>query len=105
MDEMLMIGAYLVFVPAADHALFEYLEQRFTGDPATSVRIERRKSPRPSPHAVVLVQGVTVVRLGESPRRPFPLPMSSRCDDWRNTMSDVDLEDRQRVDRWLEEQR
>jgi len=102
MDEMLMHGGYLLVVPAADHELFEYLEQRFKGDPATSVRIERRKTPRPSPRVVVLVHGVTVVRLGEPPRS-LTAAICSRPDDWRDRMSDVDLEDRQRVDRWLEE--
>ena len=102
MDGMLMQGGYLVFVPAADPALFEYLEQRFKGDSGTSVRIERRKTRRSSSRAVVLVHGVTVVRLGQ-PSRPLMSTISSRSDDWRETMSDVDLEDRQRVDRWLEE--
>ena len=102
MDETRMNRSYLVVVPAADPALFEYLEQRFKGDPATSVLIERRKSPRPSPRAVVLFHGVTVVRRGE-PAQPFTARTFSQPDDRRQTMSEVDLEDRQRVDRWLEE--
>jgi DNA repair exonuclease SbcCD ATPase subunit len=89
-------------VPATDLALFEYLEQRFKGDPATSVLVERRKIPRPAPRAVVLMQGVTVVRLGDPPQFMTPL-ISPRPDDRRQTMSEIDLEDRQRVDRWLEE--
>ena len=97
-----MHGGYLVIVPAADPALFEYLEQRFKGDPATSVLVERRKVRRPSPRAVVLFHGVTVVRLG-SGVQPLPPSISSRLDDRRQTMSEVDLEDRQRLDRWLEE--
>jgi hypothetical protein len=101
-DETPMNGGYLVVVPATDLALFEYLEQRFKGDPATSVLVERRKTPRPAPRAVVLVHGVTVVRLGDPP--PFMTArISPRPDDRRQTMSEIDLEDRQRVDRWLEE--
>jgi hypothetical protein len=102
MDETPMHRDYLVVVPAADLALFEYLEQRFKGDPATSVLVERRKKPRPSPRAVVLFHGVTVVRLGAL-AQPLTRSVSSRFDDWRHTMSEVDLEDRQRLDRWLEE--
>jgi hypothetical protein len=102
MDETPMHGAYLVVVPASDPALFEYLEQCFKGDPATSVLVERRKKPRLSPRAVVLFHGVTVVRLGGLAQPPTR-SVSSRFDDWRHTMSEVDLEDRQRLDRWLEE--
>jgi hypothetical protein len=98
---MPMNGGYLVVVPAADRALFEYLEHRFKGDPSTSVLVERRKVARPSPRAVVLFHGVSVVRLGE-PAPPFPSHVS-RPDDRRHTMNEVDLEDRQRVERWLEE--
>jgi hypothetical protein len=39
---MPMNGGYLVVVPAADRALFEYLEHRFKGDPSTLVLVERR---------------------------------------------------------------
>ena len=101
------MNEYLVVVPASDLVLFEYLEQRFKGDPATSVLVDRRKTPRPAPagsrRAAVLVHGVTVVRLGESP--PLIPTTPSRPDDRRQTMNDVpvDFEDRQRVDRWLEE--
>lgn len=102
MDETPMHGAYLVVVPAADPTLFEYLEQCFKGDPATSVLVERRKKPRLSPRAVVLFHGVTVVRLGVLVQ-PLTRSVSSRFDDRRQTMSEVDLEDRQRLDRWLEE--
>src|SRR5437868_14997313 len=56
-DEKPMNGGYLVIVPAADRALFEYLEHRFKGDPSTSVLVERRKVARPSPRAVVLFHG------------------------------------------------
>jgi hypothetical protein len=98
------VEGYLIVVPAADPALFGYLEQRFKGDPATSVLLERRRSPRPSSRAVVLFHGVSVVRLGQLDA-PFTRSALSRPDDRRQMMSEVatDLEDRQRVDRWLEE--
>src|SRR5437764_904056 len=68
------MNEYLVVVPASDLVLFEYLEQRFKGDPATSVLVDRRKTPRPAPaglrRTAVLGHGVTVVRLGESPASP-----------------------------------
>lgn len=102
MNETPMHGGYLVVVPAADPALFEYLEQCFKGDPATSVLVERRTKPRLSSRAVVLFHGVTLVRLGVL-AQPLTRTVSSRFDDRRQTMSEVDLEDRQRLDRWLEE--
>lgn len=98
-----MNRSYLVVVPAAEPTLFEYLERRFKDDPATSVLLERRKTPRPAVRAAaVLFHGVIVVRRGE-PAQPFTARTFSRPDDRRQTMSEVDLEDRQRVDRWLEE--
>src|SRR5439155_1265347 len=92
---------------AADlrEVFFEYLERRFRGDPGVSVLVDRRRHARPagpaSSRAVVLFHGVTVVRPGELCPRPAP----SRPDDRRQTMTEApaDLEDRQRVDRWLEE--
>jgi hypothetical protein len=102
MDETPMHGRYLVIVPATEPALFEYLEYRFKGDPATSVLVERRKMWRPSPRAVVLFHGVIVVRLG-TVMQPLTRSVPLRLDDRRQTMSEVDLEDRQRLDRWLEE--
>ncbi len=100
-----MYEGYVVVVPATDVVLFEYLEQRFKGDPGVSVLVDRRRHARPtgpaSSRAVVLFHGVTVVRPGELCPRPAP----SRPDDRRQTMTEApaDLEDRQRVDRWLEE--
>lgn len=99
---------YLVVVPATDLALFAYLEQRFKGDPGVCVLVDRRKGARAtgsaSPRAVVLFHGVTVVRPGES-GQPSTAIAPSPPDDRRQTMIEVsaDLDDRQRVDRWLEE--
>jgi len=57
-----MYEGYVVVVPATDVVLFEYLEQRFKGDPGVSVLVDRRRHARPtgpaSPRAVVLFHGV-----------------------------------------------
>jgi hypothetical protein len=105
-----MNDGYLVVVPASDMALFEYLEQRFKGDPAVSVLVDRRRTRRPaaaaSSRAVVLVHGVTVVRPGEPsppPTRAVPPRPEARRQPMTMTDMAADLEDRQRVDRWLEE--
>jgi hypothetical protein len=92
---------YLIIVPAAEPALLEYLEKRFKGDPGVSVLVDRRKTPRPSSGAVILFHGVAVARLVTSPTRMT----ASRPVDRRQTMTEVpsELEDRQRVERWLEE--
>jgi hypothetical protein len=102
--------SYVVLVPASESALFEYLERRFKGDPAVSVVLERRATRRPSPAAasrsVVLVQGVTVIRRGDA-TAAAPQCVQSTCGDQEGGVSMSDgqemLEDRQRVDRWLEE--
>ena len=80
------------------------------GDPAVWVVLDGRATQRPSPAAasrsVVLVLGVTVIRRGEA-MTVEPECVQSTCqdDDGGRSMSDGQemLEDRQRVDRWLEE--
>jgi len=107
---MAEMESYVLVVPAKESSLFEYLERRFKGDPAVSVVLERRATQRPSPAAasrsVVLVQGVTVIRRGEA-TADAPASVQSTCcaEEGGNRMSDGQemLEDRQRVDRWLEE--
>jgi hypothetical protein len=102
--------SYVVVVPARESSLFEYLERRFKGDPAVSVVLDRRATQRPSPAAasrsVVLVQGVTVIRRGDA-TAAAPQCVQSTCGDQEGGVSMSDgqemLEDRQRVDRWLEE--
>ena len=102
--------SYVLVVPARESSLFEYLERRFKGDPAVSVVLDRRATQRPSPAAasrsVVLVQGVTVIRRGDA-TTDAPTSVQSTCcaEEGGNRMSDGQemLEDRQRVDRWLEE--
>ena len=107
---MTEMESYVLVVPAKESSLFEYLERRFKGDPAVSVVLERRATQRPSPAAasrsVVLVQGVTVIRRGDA-TTDAPTSVQSTCcaEEGGNRMSDGQemLEDRQRVDRWLEE--
>src|SRR5688572_8167934 len=103
--------SYVVVVPTKESSLFEYLERRFKGDPAVSVVLDRRATQRPSPAAasrsVVLVQGVTVIRRGDT-TTAAPECVQSTCsggEEGGKRMSDGQemLEDRQRVDRWLEE--
>jgi hypothetical protein len=102
--------SYVVVVPAKESSLFEYLERRFKGDPAVSVVLDRRATRRSSPAAAsrtaVLVQGVTVVRRGEAATdAPAYVLSPGNVVEGGSSMSDGQemLEDRQRVDRWLEE--
>jgi hypothetical protein len=102
--------SFVVVVPAKESSLFEYLERRFKGDPAVSVVLDRRATQRPNPAAasrsVVLVQGVTVIRRGEATTATSECVQSTGQDvEGGRSMSDGQemLEDRQRVDRWLEE--
>ena len=102
--------SYILVVPAKESSLFEYLERRFKGDPAVSVVLDRRATRRPSPAAasrsVVLFQGVTVIRRGDATTdAPESVQTPCRAEEGGNRMSDGQemLEDRQRVDRWLEE--
>jgi hypothetical protein len=102
--------SYVVVVPAKESSLFEYLERRFKGDPAVSVVLDRRATRRSSPAAAsrtaVLVQGVTVVRRGEAATdAPAYVLSPGNVVNGGRSMSDGQemLEDRQRVDRWLEE--
>jgi hypothetical protein len=102
---------YLIVVPAADDVLFRYLEGRFHGDlltrvifdrrraasppgPATSPGVERRLSRSP-----FLAFGVAVFRLHDEAPTQLDLDQAGRRP--RPTMEGI--EDRQRVDRWLEE--
>jgi hypothetical protein len=85
----------VVVVAASDVALFEYLERRFKDVPGVAVVLERRSAPRPngaSPmRSVCLSQGVTVVRAHDTVMQG-------------GDMNDQEIvEDRVRVDRWLEE--
>ena len=101
--------SYVVVVPARESSLFEYLERRFKGDPAVSVVLDRRATKRPGPavasRSVVLLQGVTVIRRGAATTAAPECAQSTCRDEGGRSMSEGQemLEDRQRVDRWLEE--
>jgi hypothetical protein len=102
--------SFIVVVPAKESSLFEYLERRFKGDPAVSVVLDRRATQRPSPavasRSVVLVMGVTVIRRGDATTvEPECVQSTGQDEEGGTSMSDGQemLEDRQRVDRWLEE--
>jgi hypothetical protein len=102
--------SFIVVVPAKESSLFEYLERRFKGDPAVSVVLDRRATQRPSPavasRSVVLVMGVTVIRRGDATTvTPECVSLPGEDAEGGRSMTDGQemLEDRQRVDRWLEE--
>jgi hypothetical protein len=103
---------YLIVVPASDDVLFRYLVGQFEGDPLTRVIYDRR-GPADGPDAPAappvverrlsrspfLAFGVAVFRLhGEAPTTSAHDQAGRRP---RATMEGI--EDRQRVDRWLEE--
>ena len=101
---------YLIVVPAADDALFRYLEGQFQGDMLTRVIFDRRRAASPHEPAAspgverrlsrspFLAFGVAVFRLHDEPPK-MVLDLAGRRP--RPTMEGI--EDRQRVDRWLEE--
>jgi hypothetical protein len=103
---------YLIVVPTSDDVLFQYLVGQFEGDPLTRVIYDRRRRVD-GPEASPLPPGVER-RLSRSPFFAFgvavfrlhdELPMMTALDPAgrrpRATMEGI--EDRQRVDRWLEE--
>jgi hypothetical protein len=106
---------YLIVVPASDLALYRYLEARFEGDAQTRLILDRRRrigaadgstdppevERRVSRTTPLFSLGVTVIRLTDgSPAQEIPAHHLAG----RRTRVTMDgLEDRQRVDRWLEE--
>jgi len=108
---------YLIVVAASDEPLYRYLQARFEGDACTRVVLDRRRRAdtpdgvtdlpgverRLSRTTQILSPGVTVIRLTDGPAKGATLnePAGERG---RVTMEGIEgLEDRQRVDRWLEE--
>jgi hypothetical protein len=106
---------YLIVVDAADVSLYRHLQTRFDGDARTRVILDRRhragapgrcsapdgverrvRAPRP-----LFSLGATVIRLtaGSPTQRTLPHEPAGR----RPPLAMEGIEDRQRVDRWLEE--
>jgi hypothetical protein len=109
---------YLIVVAASEEPLYRYLRARFEGDAGTRVILDRRRRAdlpdgftdlpggerRLSRTTHILASGVAVIRLTDgrpTKRTTLNEPAGKRG---RATMEGIEgLEDRQRVDRWLEE--
>src|SRR5262249_50722481 len=108
---------YVIVVAAADEALYRHLEARFAGDPRTHVVLDRRRNDADRPahppalerrltrrtHLNLSSLGVSVIRLADDP--PSKEPMGALAGRRkRMSMEGIEgAEDRQRVNRWLEE--
>jgi hypothetical protein len=110
--------SYLVVVAASEPALFHYLKQRFEPDSSTCVILDRRRRPAPGApvdHPIIerrrahmaeilSSQRVAVIRLTDEPTVSRAAVNDSAGQGGRESMEGMEgLEDRQRVDRWLEE--
>ena len=109
--------SYLVVVASTEPALFHYLKQRFEPDPSTCVILDRRRRLAPSdpaepvverrrPHMAQILssQRVAVIRLTDDPAVSGPVVHETAGQGGKESMEGMEgLEDRQRVDRWLEE--
>jgi hypothetical protein len=99
-DTMKETNRYLVIVAASEPAVFQYLTQCFVGDHRTDVIVDRRRRPRDD-RRLLSFNPVVVARSGAT---VLPqLPITARGAE-RTLMEDTHVvDDRQRVDRWLEE--
>jgi hypothetical protein len=110
--------SYLIVVAASESALFHYLKQRFEPDSSTCVILDRRRRLAPGAavecpdierrraHTAEILssQRVAVIRLTDDPAMSRPVVNDIAGQGERERMEGMDgLEDRQRVDRWLEE--
>lgn len=105
---------YVVVVPSTDEPLYRYLEAQFRGDPLTRVIFDRRRRgetpdgtatppvvERRLSRSTISSLGVAVIRLtGDRPAKETPVHDPA---DRRPHPTMEGIEDRQRVDRWLEE--
>ena len=111
-------SSYLVVVAASEPALYQYLKQRFESDPTTRVILDRRRrlaatAPVAPPvierrrlqtAEILSSQRVAVVRLADDPAVSRSASNDTAGQGGTVSMEGMDgLEDRQRVDRWLEE--
>ena len=103
-DTVKHTNRYLVIVPASEPGLFDYLVHRFNGDRGTEVIVERRHRPRQGRLVLSSCHRVVVVRCGARRQTALPhLPVTAAAAE-RTLMEETQImDDRQRVDRWLEE--
>ena len=103
-DTVQQTDCYLVIVPASEPALFDYLTHRFDGDRRTEVIVDRRHRPRQGRPVLSSCHRVVVVRCGARRQTAPPhLPITAAAAE-RTLMEETHIvDDRQRVDRWLEE--
>lgn len=103
-DTVKQTNRYLVIVPASEPGLFNYLVHRFNGDRCTEVIVERRHRPRQGRPVLSSCHRVMVVRCGARRQTALPhLPVTAAAAE-RTLMEETQImDDRQRVDRWLEE--
>jgi hypothetical protein len=106
-------STYLVVVSACEEGLYHYLRTRFEADQGTTVILDRRRSDhtarqpvperRTSP-SVLAWQRVAVIRLTGGAREGQPTLHEPAGRGETARMEGIEgLENRQRVDRWLEE--
>jgi hypothetical protein len=103
-DTVKHTNRYLVIVPASEPGLFNYLVHRFNGDRCTEVIVERRHRPRQGRPVLSSCHRVVVVRCGARRQTALShLPVTAAAAE-RTLMEETQImDDRQRVDRWLEE--
>ena len=110
--------SYVIVVAASEPALFHYLKQRFEPDLSTCVILDRRRRLAPGgpveppvierrrAHTAEILSSrrVAVVRLTDDPAVSRAAVNDIAGQGGRQSMEGMEgLEDRQRVDRWLEE--
>jgi hypothetical protein len=111
--------SYLIVVAASEEPLYHYLKQRFESDASTRVILDRRRrldrrvpasgppgaERRRAPAAEISsLQRVAVIRLTDDPAVNGTTATDTAGKGGRVSMEGMEgLEDRQRVDRWLEE--
>jgi hypothetical protein len=106
-------STYLVVVAASEEGLYHYLRTRFERDTGTLVILDRRRrefpadrpfAERRAPHSILATQRVAVVRLTGGAGGDHPTVHEPAGERDTVSMEGIEgLENRQRVDRWLEE--
>jgi hypothetical protein len=113
--EIPVAGTYLIVVSAAEEALYHYLRARFAADGGTQVILDRRRRDAPggrpvderrASHSTEILasQRVAVIRLTAGGGEDRGTGHESAGKGDTTDMEVIEgLENRQRVDRWLEE--